>query len=637
MYFVAVILATIVAEVSDHGRPACKAGDPMVVTVGNDVGWQVLSAEQGRKAFQEKGELRCSPDERMKLHWENYGHLYREHGVSAFEPYVKWMLMEPEQGVWDHGFYDAELTACKKHGLQWVPFLIAGPAYATPPWFKESSESVFAVDLKTGHVTRDQSIWNPHLRPRIRAWLARFFGHYDHKDMQAVLLGISGVFGESIYTAGGNEWTQIWDGKYPQHLGWWCGDNFATADFRAKMREKYGMISLLNSAWDTNFATFEEVAPFVPDDNHTDRARLDLIRWYMGAMTDYAEWWITTTKELAPTVPILLCTGGAGLPQLGADMSGQTKMVARHGAGIRITNEASNYEVNFHLTRMVASASLLYGTYFGYEPAGVVDDDGIVARVYNAVASGAWELFHYDNPPGGERGARYKRFQNLMHVRKPVLEVGMFWSRTSADLKKHMVLPRRDQPARDLCDLSYVDERMIEDGALANLRMLLWASGPVTEADTAQVIREAVTQGMTLIVPADWRPRTPEGENIFPADCIESRRDNKRGIGPVANVIPVGKGYVVEAQESTVMSSIEAMAVLITEPIKYGIPPLSKEVAMDGQLDKIYVTVTTEDLLLYNHGDQPRTVKSPHGEIQVPANAIISLPRKASDLPKSPD
>ncbi len=64
---------------------------------------------------------------------------------------------------------------------------------------------------------------------------------------------------------------------------------------------------------------------------------------------------------------------------------------------MRITNEASNYEVNFHLTRMVGSASLHYGTYFGYEPAGVVDDDGIVARVYNAVASGAWELFHYDN------------------------------------------------------------------------------------------------------------------------------------------------------------------------------------------------------------------------------------------------
>ncbi len=46
MYFTTVLLATIAVEVFDPGRPACKAGDPMVVTVGNDVGWQVLSLEE---------------------------------------------------------------------------------------------------------------------------------------------------------------------------------------------------------------------------------------------------------------------------------------------------------------------------------------------------------------------------------------------------------------------------------------------------------------------------------------------------------------------------------------------------------------------------------------------------------------
>ncbi len=524
MIFLTVLLLVVVTAASAIGQPAFEAGNPMVVTAGNDVGWQVLNPEEGRKAFQERGELRCNPDDRMTSHWKSRGNLYGEHGVTAFEPYVKWMLMEPEQGVWDPSFYDAELATFKRHGLKWVPFLIGGPAYATPPWFKESSESVFAVDLKTGDVTRDQSIWNPHLRPRIRAWLARFFDHYDHEDMQAVLLGISGVFGESIYTAGGNEWTQIWDGKYPQHFGWWCGDTFAAADFRDKMREKYATISSLNLAWGTKFTNFDEVAPFVPDDKQTDRARLDLIRWYMGAMTDYAEWWVATTRELAPNVPILLCTGGGARAELGADMSGQTKMVAKHGAGMRITNEASNYGVNFHLTRMVGSASLQYGTYFGYEPAGVVDENGIVARVYNAVASGAWELFHYDNPPRGDRGERYNRYRNLMHVRAPVLEVGMFWSRTSADLKQQKWLSRAAQEARDLCDLAYVDERMIDDGALANLKMLLWTSGSVTEAETAQAIGKAVWQGMTLIVPAEWSPRTPEGEEIFPAAQIGARQ-----------------------------------------------------------------------------------------------------------------
>jgi len=124
----------------------------------------------------------------MTPHWEANGHLYGEHGITAFEPYVNWMLIEPEQGVWDPAFYDAALAACKEHGLKWVPFLIAGPAYATPPWFKESSESVFAVDLKTGHVTRDQSIWNRHLKPCIRAWLARFFHRYDHEEYLFMLV-----------------------------------------------------------------------------------------------------------------------------------------------------------------------------------------------------------------------------------------------------------------------------------------------------------------------------------------------------------------------------------------------------------------------------------------------------------------
>ena len=311
-------------------------------------------------------------------------------------------------------------------------------------------------------------------------------------------------------------------------------------------------------------------------------------------------------------------------------------MVAKYGAGIRITNEASDYGVNFHLTRMVGSASLHYGTYFGYEPAGVVNENGIVARVYNAVASGAWELFHYDNPPRGERGERYNRYRNLMHVRAPVLEVGMFWSRTSADLKKHKWFMSGALAARDLCDLAYVDERTIADGALANLKMLLWTSGSVTEAETALAIREAVKQGMTLIVPADWRPRTPEGEKIFPAARIGGRPAKKRGSGPVAHVISMGKGHIVEAQEPSYVSSIAAMAAIIREPEDHGIPPLSKEAAIDGQIDKIYVTVTTEDLLLYNHGDEPGTVKTPHGEIEVPAHAVISLPRGTSTPPKAP-
>lgn len=749
---------------------AVRPGDPMVVTVGNDVGWQVEGPEAAREAFSQRGELRCGT-EKLTAHWDRLGSLYAEHGVTAFEPYVKWMLLEPQEGVWEPEFYDAELALFKAHGLRWVPFLIAGPAYATPPWFKDSDESVLAVDLATGDASRDQSIWSPHLRPRVRSLLERFFSHYEQADMQAVLLGISGVFGESIFTAGGNIWTRIWDGDYPDHAGWWCGDEHAIADFRAKMQAKYATIAALNEAWGARHASFEQIAPFVPDDSHNLRARLDMIRWYMGAMTDYAEWWIATTRELAPTVPILMCTGGGAQPALGADMSAQCKMVARHGAGMRITNEASDYGMNFLLTRHIGSACRLYGTYFGYEPAGAVDDNGIVARIYNAVASGAWELFHYDNPPQGSRGEPYKRYLDLMTVREPVIEVGLFWSRTSVDLELAGGLGEAVRAVRDRCDIELLDELMIADGALEKLKLLVWPAGSVTERKTAEALRRAVEDGLTLVVPAGFRPQSPEGEALFPAqhavparklgtisipaiprektaeqawregrfhgpeaDSVwrtagfacwtsgnvslhiplpaeacrvrmpywvgrldkpvsflvdgqplkqaapgerdelvfqrpvgeEGRRvtialesgiwvpakagenddtrelsvmlrdvtveppaaDGGEGpVDPVARVWPVGKGHVVVALGVDAASVGEAVGALIRSPGRYGVPAMSPEASADGKADLVYVTVTTTDVLLYNHGSEAVDVELPTGTVTVPGHEIVRVVR----------
>jgi Beta-galactosidase len=609
-----VVLSALTSLAAGPDPAAFEPGKPMVTTAANDVGWQVASPEEARAAFKERGELRCGP-EKMAAHWKEHGPLYAEHGVTAFEPYVKWMLLEPKKGVWDPAFYDAELAAYKEHGLKWVPFLIAGPAYATPPWFKESEESVFAVDVATGDVSRDQSIWNPHLRPRVRAWLKRFFEYYAHEDMQSVLLGISGVFGESIYTAGGNLWTHIWDGEYPQHFGWWCGDRYAKADFAKTMRAKYEDIAALNTAWGTELTSFDEVVPFVPDDDRTMRARLDLVRWYMDSMTAYAEWWVATTRELAPDVPILLCTGGDGSAELGADMTGQTEMVARHGAGMRITNEASDYGTNFYLTRIIGTACRHYGTYFGYEPAGPVDTNGIVARVYNAAASGAWELFHYDNPPQGERGEQYKRHLDLMQIREPVVEVGFFWSRTSADLGQRKGLVEAVRAVRDICDVAFLDERLIADGALKDLKVFVWAAGPVTERHTAEVIRQAVKNGLTLVVPGGWHPQSPEGEAVFPSAV------------PAHPTAPVGSGAVVQSANETAESVADVLAALISDPAAFGVPGLSPEAAVDAKPDAVYVTVTTRDILLYNHGDTPRTVSTPAKAVEVPAHTIVSVPR----------
>ena len=72
MIFILLFLNMISAAVSASGLPAFEAGAPMVVTAGNDVGWQVASPEEARTAFKERGELRCGP-EKMDAHWKTHG------------------------------------------------------------------------------------------------------------------------------------------------------------------------------------------------------------------------------------------------------------------------------------------------------------------------------------------------------------------------------------------------------------------------------------------------------------------------------------------------------------------------------------------------------------------------------------
>ena len=71
------------------------------------------------------------------------------------------------------------------------------------------------------------------------------------------------------------------------------------------------------------------------------------------------------------------------------------------------------------------------------------------------------------------------------------------------------------------------------------------------------------------------------------------------------------------------------MAAVIQEPALFGVPGLSPEASVDVKPDNVYVTVTTRDILLYNHGDTTHTVTTPTGkDVEVPGHGIVSVPRK---------
>jgi hypothetical protein len=68
--------------------------------------------------------------------------LYRMLGVTSIESYAHWQSVEPKaQGQWDWSQWDAQAQILRDAGLKWVPFLIAGCAYATPDWFRLSGSS----------------------------------------------------------------------------------------------------------------------------------------------------------------------------------------------------------------------------------------------------------------------------------------------------------------------------------------------------------------------------------------------------------------------------------------------------------------------------------------------------------------
>src|SRR5581483_10725365 len=196
--------------------------------------------------------------------------LARALGFNGIESYVKWNFVERSPGVFDWSFYDAIVDEVEKHGLQWFPLLIVGSAYTLPDWYHDSAENVGFVCLEHGRTNDIQSIFCDKQNKYVRRFLQEFGRHYgSRKALLGVRLGPSGNYGEAQYPA-----TRAWGykgGPIHTHQGYWAGDAYAAVAFRRWLGARYASIAELNRAWDTHFATMEDVRPFLPITANTDR------------------------------------------------------------------------------------------------------------------------------------------------------------------------------------------------------------------------------------------------------------------------------------------------------------------------------------------------------------------------------
>ena len=446
--------------------------------------------------------------------------LFKALSVSSVESYVHWAGVEPAKDQWDWSKWDKQVKTLQEADLKWVPFLIAGPAYATPLWFQESEDSHTYVCLEHGKASKVQSLFNPALRAQVKRFLHAFAERYrDTGVIESVLLGVTGIYGESIYPAGPEGgWTALLTGTYHNHIGWWAGDSYAIAAFRKAMKRKYGRISKLNKAWGTDYASHDEVRTFLPTEAPNDRARADFEEWYQQAMTDWSVFWVKSTRKVFPKTAIYLCTGGSGTPMLGADFTAQVAAIAKYDAGVRITNESSNYGRNFALTREVATATRHFGTFCGFEPASKVDAAGVVARIYNATASGARQLHDYTPNTlgrGVESLANFRKNAEWLKPRKPVVRVAVYQSRETWELEPDAVERAVDRVAqlRDAADLDLVTRYSLDNGCLSEYDALLLPESPVLDPKSAKAIEKWVKKGGTLI--AATRPGNTLGGRLY--------------------------------------------------------------------------------------------------------------------------
>ncbi|MGO8751886.1 MAG: beta-galactosidase [Thermoguttaceae bacterium] len=451
--------------------------------------------------------------------------LFRVLGATSAESYVTWQSVEDAgEGKWDWSHWDRQVEILRRAGLKWAPLVVCGPAYALPEWYRESPRSVPYVCLEHGEASKIQSLWNPALRPWVERFIKAFADRYrDTGMLELVRLGVTGIYGETLYPSGPAD-GPIFEipGLFHNHGGWWAGDRFAVASFRRLMVGRYADVAALNRAWCTHYASFDEVRPMLPAKAPSARARLDFIHWYLDSMTEFAAFWSTVVRKHFPNTPVYHSLGGAGEILYGADFSAQARAFAPARARLRVTNEASDYLLNFSITREVVSAGRAFGLDYGFEPAGDVTADGNVARIYNATASGGVHLFCYKGNilQNAQSLETFRRNIGFLERRTPVVHAGLYLPKTTWALDDSGRAHDRSLPAarelRKRVDCELLDRTTLATPLAGRIRVLAIFDAEYAEPAEIELLRGWVESGGILVARrCDGQPllRTPEGRD----------------------------------------------------------------------------------------------------------------------------
>ena len=467
--------------------------------------------------------------------------LVKEHGFTSVQIYVFWRHIEPEHRgkfVWD--YYDRQVKLIQEAGLKWVPFLIFGPPYGFPDWWLEDEKHVGMTCLEHHTEGRVESIWNPDWLKEVTRLLEAFADHYlPWNIIESIQPGISGDYGEAIFPAVGN-----WPGMYHTHHGYWCMDKYAIRSLQKVMEEKYENIYALNTSWRSQYTSFDQILPFLRHKAPSRTAFFDFLMWYKKSMTDYDAFWMKECQRVFNHLPVYMCTGGSEEPWLGADFAEQSKVSAKYGGGIRLTNEKNSFSENYYSTAHTVSACKFYDAYIGLEPVGPVIPKGVTVRMFGSAAYGNRQVFHYysnlNSEEYGTAGAeRILKYLDLIYERPLDSKVAMFWPLDQAWVESTPVskdISLAMNYIRKQYEVWMLSETLILDEALKEVNVLVMLGVKFTRKDVLVKITEWIKSGGVLIT--DQRTTNIEGDYVSEFDQALGFTEESQYCGGITTFYP---------------------------------------------------------------------------------------------------
>lgn len=259
--------------------------------------------------------------------------IYSGVGVNHFRWGMTWRRFESSEGSWKsmsfQPFKYLKIMS-QEYGMRLT--FIPNIASDVPEWMKKIHPDCC---LKS-HDGLDGclSYWYPGFMDIVKSKTDVMFakmkaaGVWDSIDYIEPALGMAG---EPIYPP-------AWTFGYSEEK-FWCYDENAVKDFRAKMKEKYSSIALANTKWNTSFGSWDDVTVYQPGAKKGNYWE-DVLTWYRDSKREKVIEILDYYKELLKGTGKHILVNVPGVQYSDADWKAAINSSDGGNGAIRIMNDS---------------------------------------------------------------------------------------------------------------------------------------------------------------------------------------------------------------------------------------------------------------------------------------------------------